>query len=73
MNESETRAEYIDPKLKVSGKDNEIVLNHKYLLDGLQNIGSDEIVISVIDGSSPCIIKPKDSTEYMYIIMPIKQ
>ena len=58
---------------KVTGKDNEIVLNHRYLLDGLQNIGSDEIIIEVIDGSSPCIIKPKDSSAYMYIIMPIKQ
>jgi len=58
---------------KVSGKDNEIVLNFKYLLDGLQNINSEEVIMEVIDGSSPCIVKPKDAQDYMYIIMPIKQ
>lgn len=58
---------------KITGKNNEIVLNYKYLLDGLQNINSEEIVINIIDGSNPCIIKPKESAEYMYIIMPIKQ
>lgn len=58
---------------KITGKNNEIVLNYKYLLDGLQNINSEEIVINIIDGSNPCIIKPKELAEYMYIIMPIKQ
>lgn len=58
---------------KITGKNNEIVLNYKYLLDGLQNISLEEIVINIIDGSSPCIIKPKELADYLYIIMPIKQ
>ena len=57
-----------------SGDNNNIVVNYRYLLDGLQNIDASQVEISVIDGSNPCVLRPvgKD-TDYLYIIMPIKQ
>jgi len=59
---------------EITGDDNSIVVNFRYLLDGLQNIDSNQISIDVIDSSSPCVLKAsgKDS-DYLYIIMPIKQ
>lgn len=59
---------------EISGENNNIVVNFRYLLDGLQNINSDQVEVSVIDSSSPCVLKPvgKES-DYLYIIMPIKQ
>lgn len=57
----------------MQGKKNSIVLNYKYILDGLQNIDSHELIMEVIDDANPCIIKPKNVSGYMYIIMPIKQ
>ncbi|MEA3449455.1 MAG: DNA polymerase III subunit beta [Patescibacteria group bacterium] len=58
---------------KIKGHDNGIVVNYRYLLDGLNNIDSGKIVLNMVDGSTPCIIKPEDNSEYQYLIMPIKQ
>lgn len=57
-----------------SGDNNNIVVNFRYLLDGLQNIGSDEAELSLVDAASPCLLKPvSKNPDYLYIIMPIKQ
>ena len=58
---------------KVSGKDNGIVVNYRYLLDGLNNIKNEDIKIDIIDGSTPCIFKSAAEDNYIYVIMPIKQ
>ena len=58
---------------QVSGKDNRIVVNYQYLLDGLKIIEDEEVEIEVIDNNTPCIIKPTKEKDYLYIIMPIKQ
>ena len=65
-NESKITAE-------ITGKNNEIVLNYRYLLDGLQNADAEDIILSLIDGASPCILRRKSQSDYLYIIMPIKQ
>jgi len=57
-----------------SGEDNRIVVNYRYLLDGLQNINSDQVEVSIIDGNNPCVLRPVGKkSDYLYIIMPIKQ
>jgi DNA polymerase III sliding clamp (beta) subunit (PCNA family) len=58
---------------QVSGQDNKILLNYRYLLDGLTNLGSEEAVLKIISGDSPCVLTAKDGAGYLYIIMPIKQ
>lgn len=58
---------------RVSGEDNGIVVNGRYLLDGLSNIEGEMIRLEVIDNNTPCVIKPEKDTNYLYIIMPIKQ
>ncbi|MBU2264070.1 DNA polymerase III subunit beta, partial [Patescibacteria group bacterium] len=57
----------------VLGNDNSIVVNYRYLLEGLSNIEKEIIKIEVIDSNTPCIIKPEQDEGYLYIIMPIKQ
>lgn len=59
--------------VKVSGNDNSVVFNYRYLLEGLQNISTSEVVIDLIDSANPGVIKPKNQEGYLYIIMPIKQ
>ncbi len=56
-----------------TGHGEDIVLNYKYLLDGLQNIGSDRIAIEFTDSNNPCIIRPENRSDYLYLIMPIRQ
>lgn len=55
------------------GEKNETVLNYRYLLEGLNNLDAEEVEISVVDNNVPCLIRPKDSSEYLYLVMPIKQ
>jgi DNA polymerase-3 subunit beta len=58
----------------VSGQKNSIVVNYRYLLDGLQNIDSEKVEIKIIDSGNPCVLKSADkNVDYLYIIMPIKQ
>ena len=55
------------------GVDNSTIINYQYLLDGLNNIDEDNVKIEVIDGNTPCLIRPLNEKGYVYIIMPIKQ
>jgi len=56
-----------------SGDDNETTLNYRYLLDGLNNISTEEVELSLVDGNVPFLVRPKGDESYTYIIMPIKQ
>ncbi|MDD4901566.1 MAG: DNA polymerase III subunit beta [Patescibacteria group bacterium] len=58
---------------ETNGIDNGIIINYQYLLDGLNNIDEETIKLEVIDGNTPCLIKPLGEKGYLYIIMPIKQ
>jgi DNA polymerase-3 subunit beta len=59
--------------VEFTGEDNKITLNYRYLLDGLANIPADVIELSIIDNNKPLMIRPKDSKDYVYIVMPIRQ
>lgn len=50
-----------------------VILNYRFLLDGLQNCSSDEISLEFTTPNDPCLLKPQGSDVYRYIIMPIKQ
>ena len=58
---------------EVQGKDNGIVVNFRYLLDGISNIDTDDLKLGVIDGNTPCLLGPNSGEDYRYVIMPIKQ
>lgn len=70
---SQTGENFSEVQCDIEGQNNNIVLNYRYLLDGLQNIDSENILMEIIDSNSPCIIKPENNNNYIYIIMPIKQ
>jgi DNA polymerase-3 subunit beta len=58
---------------KTSGVDNGVVVNHRYLLDGLNNLDCELVKIEVVDNNTPCVIRPEKDNGYLYVIMPIKQ
>lgn len=60
-------------EVEKTGDGGAIVLNYKYLLDGLQNIGSDNIQIEITDHNNPCVIRQEGDDNYLYLIMPIRQ
>ncbi len=59
-------------QVNFEGDNNEIALNFRYLLDFLQNIGSEEIVFETTNSEIPCLLRKPEDDSYLYIIMPIK-
>lgn len=58
---------------KIDGENNKITLNYRYLLDGLMNLFVEEAEFQIVSSESPCVLRPKGSEDYLYIIMPIRQ
>lgn len=58
---------------EIEGEEINIVFNYRYLLDGLQNIETDEVVLEINTNVNPGLLRPKGDKNYFYIIMPIKQ
>lgn len=56
----------------IAGEENSILLNHKYVLDGLQQMNND-VVFNVNSSDSPCLLQEKNQNDFIYIIMPIRQ
>lgn len=58
----------------VSGQNNSVTVNYRYLLDGLQALSDERIVFEMIDPTNPCSVTSMNKKEaYRYIVMPIKQ
>jgi len=62
---------------KVEGKACEISFNHRFLLDGLVNLGASqekntEIILELAGAEKPGVIKPAGDESYLYLVMPIK-
>lgn len=57
----------------VDGEDNGVVVNYRYLLDGINNLEGDNIVMDVVDNNTPFILRSEGKPDYLYLIMPIKQ
>ena len=56
----------------ITGQKNTVIFNHHYILECLNNLDDDQVMIKVIDGSSPAVIVPMGRENYLYIVMPIK-
>lgn len=68
LGESESRL-----PAKVKGKPNAITFNFRYLLDGLQNLGSATATLEMTSETQPGVLKPEKEVGYTYLIMPIRQ
>ena len=62
-----------DLEAEVKGEENSILLNHRYVLDGLQSLDSEEAELKMNNSDAPCLFKAKGNEDYLYIVMPIKQ
>ena len=50
----------------------EIGFNVSYLLDVLNNLASDEVRITLIDGNSSALIENHKEEDSMYVVMPMR-
>ena len=58
---------------EIEGGENSILLNHRYVLDGLGNMEDEECELKIVNKDNPCLFKPKEDKSYLYIVMPIRQ
>ncbi|OGH72010.1 MAG: DNA polymerase III subunit beta [Candidatus Magasanikbacteria bacterium RIFCSPLOWO2_01_FULL_43_20b] len=58
---------------EVLGEENSILLNHRYVLDGLQNLNSEDGEFGVNSSDTPCVFRAKNKDDYVYVVMPIRQ
>lgn len=49
-----------------------IAFNPRYLSDGVSAIEDDEIVLEVLDGLKPGILRGANSPEFLYLLMPVR-
>jgi len=66
QNESELKAD-------IDGISSKIYFNYQYILDGLNNIFSDKVNISIEKDSLKTIISPIGDKSYIYLAMPLKK
>jgi len=65
-------------KGKIKGKEVSLSFNHRFLLDGISEIKTKEILLEITDEEGPSVLKPTQpeagypGEDYLYIIMPIK-
>lgn len=57
---------------KIEGESLSVSFNYKYIIDGLLNIKSSEVMFDISKEEGPCILKPVGDSSYMYVVMPIK-
>ena len=58
--------------VETEGKELEIGFNPRFFLDALKAIDDEEVYIEFGTNRSPCIIKPVEDGDYLYMILPIK-
>ena len=62
-----------DIEAEINGDNNLIMLNHRYVLDGLNNIKFETSTLKIINADSPCLFVPNNDETFVYIVMPIRQ
>ena len=56
----------------VKGRSGTIIVNYHYVLDCLANIDTENVVLKIVDDTSPSLIEPEGKSDYIYLVMPIK-
>ncbi len=62
----------VDVDAKLSGEENEIAFNAKYLLDLLSNLSEGRLVFDMIGPLNPGVFKVEGDASFLHLIMPIR-
>ena len=59
-------------KGKIKGEKAEISFNYRFLIGGLSNIKSKEVMLELNGEDGPGVLKPVGEEDFIYVVMPIK-
>lgn len=62
----------VDVEATLTGEENEIAFNAKYLLDALSHIDRTELMFEMTGPLNPGVFKIKDDASFLHLIMPIR-
>ena len=57
---------------ELSGEPIDIAFNAKYLSDVIRNVGEDELNMNFNSNVSPCVFKPTEGDDFVYLILPVR-
>ncbi|MDY7100437.1 MAG: DNA polymerase III subunit beta [Actinomycetota bacterium] len=57
---------------KYEGSELTVAFNPDYLADGLEVATGDEVSLETIDALKPALLKPVDTTDFLYLLMPVR-
>lgn len=58
--------------VSVSGKDNKIALNSKFICDCLRAINDEYVTLQIVSSAVPCLITPLEGDDFLYMILPVR-
>ncbi len=58
---------------KTEGEPLETAFNHKYLVEGINQIDSKKVRLNFVNKEKPLLIQPLEDASYMYLVMPIRE
>ena len=62
----------VEVEAKLTGEENEIAFNARYLQDALSQIDAQELVFEMTGPLNPGVFKVKDDQSFLHLIMPIR-
>lgn len=69
---SDIGAVHEEIELFLDGNEIEIAFNAKYFSDVLKCLSDEEIYLNFTSNVSPCVIKPVEGDEFLYLILPVR-
>ncbi len=58
--------------IQLEGEELKIAFNSKYFIEALRNIGDEEVILEFTTSVSPCVIKPVEGDNFVYLILPVR-
>lgn len=58
--------------IEIDGEETQIAFNSRYLIDALKAIDSEEIMLELSGSLSPGVIRPMETNNYLYLILPVR-
>jgi DNA polymerase-3 subunit beta len=62
----------VDVEARLTGEENQIAFNARYLLEALSNITENEINFSMTGPLNPGVFRIQDNNRFLHLIMPIR-
>ncbi|HWE54640.1 MAG TPA: DNA polymerase III subunit beta [Acidimicrobiales bacterium] len=61
-----------DVDAKYEGAEMTVAFNPNFLIEGVEAVAGDEVALDTLDALKPATLRPIDSEDYLYLLMPVR-